>query len=613
MSAQFLTIDRRRTQPAVRCAVGGVRPALRPRRLVASVVVLFVLAGITAPAPGPARSEPLITAIVRAIPGAESHVERAVADLGGQIRLRLPIIAGFSATVPLSAVATLRFLPGVVSVSPDTVLHPQGAAYSKLAATAGFDSTTDLGSMYNVTLGSGAQTYWQNGYTGQGVDVALIDSGIAPVEGLTAPDKVINGPDLSFESQAPNLQYLDTFGHGTHMAGIIGGRSAGAVAGSYAGDTTDFLGMAPDARIVSVKVADSHGATDVSQVIAAIDWVVQHKNDNGMNVRVLNLSYGTNSTQNYALDPLAFAAEQAWKAGIFVVCAAGNAGFAPKTTGDLTNPARDPNLLAVGAADPNGTPQLKDDKVPAFSSTGSTARHVDIVAPGSHIVSLRDQGSSIDQAYSATGTVSSTLFRGSGTSQAAAVVSGAAALVIQQRPTITPSQLKALLLGSAQKLGAPHEAMGQGELDLGKAFKTATPSAPAWKTPSSGTGSLDLARGTTHLAMDGVVLSGEQDIFGTAFDSATMAALESSAKSWSGGAWNAKSWSGSDWSAKSWSGSSWSTTLWTSKTWSGSDWSSKSWSTNYWTTAGWAGGTWSSNSWLSGDWADNTWADASWS
>src|SRR5207248_7363692 len=109
----------------------------------------------------------------------------------------------------------------------------------------------------------------------------------------------------------------------------------------------------PDARRVSIKVADGNGMTDVSQVIAAIDWVVQHRNDNGMNIRILNLSYGTDSGQPYGVDPLAYAAEQAWKHGIFVVAAAGNTGFAKN--GSMTDPAYDPMLMAVGAAETNGT------------------------------------------------------------------------------------------------------------------------------------------------------------------------------------------------------------------------------------------------------------------
>src|SRR5205814_7879175 len=106
---------------------------------------------------------------------------------------------------------------------------------------------------------------------------ALIDSGISPVAGLTAPGKVVNGPDLSFDSQAPNLRYLDGFGHGTHMAGLIAGHDTGT---SALPDNSHFTGVAPDARILNVKVGASDGAVDVSQVIAAIDWVVQHRFDN---------------------------------------------------------------------------------------------------------------------------------------------------------------------------------------------------------------------------------------------------------------------------------------------------------------------------------------------
>src|ERR1700686_4358755 len=130
-----------------------------------------------------------------------------------------------------------------------------------------------------------------------------MDSGVAPRNGLKTPGKAVNGPDLSFESQVPSLQYLDTCGHGTHMAGIIAGRDS-SVTSVSSNDTTHFLGMAPDAQFVSLKVADARGQTDVSQVLAAIDWVVQHQNDPGMNIRVLNISYAAISNKKYVLDPL---------------------------------------------------------------------------------------------------------------------------------------------------------------------------------------------------------------------------------------------------------------------------------------------------------------------
>ena len=111
---------------------------------------------------------------------------------------------------------------------------------------------------------------------------------------------------------------------------------------------------------MSLKVATADGGTDVSQVIAAINWVIQHKNDNGMNIRVLNLSYGTNSTQSSHVDPLSFAVEQAWKAGIVVVAAAGNSGYQARERG-LANPAYNPFVIGVGGYDTNGTPSLADD------------------------------------------------------------------------------------------------------------------------------------------------------------------------------------------------------------------------------------------------------------
>ncbi len=128
--------------------------------------------------------------------------------------------------------------------------------------------------------------------------------------------------DLSLEADVPEARYLDTYGHGTHMAGIAAGRSPGADLRTEHG----FLGVAPDARIVSIKVADNTGAVDVTQVIAGIDWVVQHRNEGDLNIRVLNLSYGTDSKQGYQIDPLAAAVERAWDAGIVVVVAAGNDG-----------------------------------------------------------------------------------------------------------------------------------------------------------------------------------------------------------------------------------------------------------------------------------------------
>ncbi len=504
--------------------------------------------------------------------------------------------------------ASVRIALGAVAGAALLASVCAGASWGASATI--YSPASDTGSMLNTTLITGAQAYWNAGYTGAGVDVAVIDSGVVPVDGLRTPGKVLNGPDLSFESQAPGLSYLDTFGHGTHMAGIVAGRADAAVPGTYAGDQVNFLGMAPDARVVSIKVADAHGATDVSQVIAAIDWVVQHRSDNGLNIRVLNLSYGTDSAQSYVVDPLAYAAERAWKAGIVVVTAAGNAGWV-QHVGSMTNPAIDPFVIAVGAEDTKGTNATTDDVAASFSANGSQSRMPDVTAPGVHIVGLRDPGSLIDQTYGKTGYVDNGLFRGSGTSQAAAVVSGAAALIIQQRPSITPDQLKRLLMTTAT---IPPKSTskflgGAGEINLASALTTATPGKVSVKaTASTGTGLLELSRGSTHLVKDGVSLIGEKDIFGHSFDSKAIAKLESTASSWSGGTWNGSSWSGSSWSGSSWSGSSWS-----GSSWSGSSWSSTAWSSSSWSGSSWSSSSWSGNNWLGSGWADDAWAGAGWS
>jgi subtilisin family serine protease len=543
--------------------------------------------------------------IVRVVPGRDRAARAAVVRLGGTPGRPLGIIDGFIAEVPGARVGALSGLPFVRSVSANAPIHSLAADYS------GVDPENDMGSMVSITKITGAQTYWKAGYTGKGIDVAVIDTGVAQVDGLTAPGKVVNGPDLSFDSQQESARYVDRHGHGTHMAGIIAGRANAADPSAYVGNTKNFLGMAPDARIVNVKVGDSEGATDVSQVIAAIDWVVQHRNDPGLNIRVLSISYGTDSGQPYELDPLAFAAEQAVRAGIVVVAAAGNAGFSKE--GTLTNPAYDPFVLAVGASDPNGTLVPWDDDVAPFSSVGSSSsggnkgRSPDLLAPGAHVISLRAPGSLVDQSHPE-GYVNSALFRGSGTSQAAAVVAGAAALVLQQRPTLTPDELKKLLMNAATSLkGTARSSQGYGQLNLGNALNRATPSWSEPSPPSTGTGSLELARGSLHVENYGVVLKGEKDIFGMPFVSAQMALLEAAGSSWSGGIWNGSSWSGSSWSGSSWSASSWSGSSWSGSSWSGSSWSGSSWSSSSWSASSWSSSSWSSSSWSSAGWLGASW------
>jgi serine protease AprX len=445
---------------------------------------------------------------------------------------------------------------------------------------------------FSGTLSSiGASDLFKHGYTGAGIDVAVIDSGVSPVTGLAGDGKVINGPDLSFDLQGGAQPYLDSYGHGTHLAGIIAGRDPGVSDGDDP-SSTEFVGVAPDARIVNVKVAGASGETDVTQVIAAIDWVVQHRNSDGLNIRVINLAYGTDSGQDYRSDPLAYAAEVAWRNGIVVVAAAGNSGA---ERGRLDNPAYDPFVIAVGADDTGSSSWTGDDKVPAWSSLGDGVRNPDLLAPGVAVRSLRAPGSLLDRTVpeSAAGP---RWIGGSGTSQAAAVVSGAAALILQNRPRMTPDQVKAVLVATANHLPSTDQAaQGAGLIDVEGALDASVRSNIQSADPSTGTGSLEAARGSSHVAINGTVLEGEQDIFGVPWDPATWSARSAAGQAWDGGIWNGNQWAGACFcetalSGLSWSGLSWSGLSWSGLSWSGLSWSGLSWSGLSWSTAAWGDG-----------------------
>jgi len=530
-----------------------------------------------------------------------------VAAAGGRVTRDLPIIDGFAATVPSQVSAMLAARSDVLSVTADVNGHMM--SYN---SDLGYDPAADTGSLLDVATMIGATDAYKAGWTGKGVDVALVDTGVAPVKGLTSGN-VVNGPDLSFDSQHADVRYLDSYGHGTHMASIIAGRDQKEDPAEYA-KPDRFHGIAPDARIISIKVGASDGAADVSQVIAAIDWVATHAHDNGLNIRVLNLSYGTDSKQDYHLDPLAYAAQAAWRKGVLVVVAGGNDGTANV---DLANPASDGNLLAVGAEDPMGSLDLADDTVPAFANRGTSKRHVDIVAPGVHVLGLRVPNGLIDQNYP-TARVGTRFFRGSGTSQATAVVSGAAALLFQRYPGLSPQQAKMILGYGAQWLakGTTTNA-GAGIVNVTKAMAlagnplTAALAKTTTATFGTGQGTLELARGTSHVAAEGITLTGEKDIFGAAFTPATWAPKSLAGTAWSAdGTWNGNYWTGTgfDATATNWTGRSWVANSWTGTAWAGRSWVGRSWVANSWDSRSWVADTWMGRSWVAVGWSSASWS-----
>ena len=456
---------------------------------------------------------------------------------------------------------------------------PAGGHAAPAAAEAvGWEVEGTTATLDHVARATGADKAHSDGLTGQGVGVALIDTGVAPVEGLT---DVWHGPDLSLDSQAEDAHHLDVYGHGTHLAGII------------TSDRPDALGLAPDATLLSLKVGAYNGAVDVSQVIAAIDWVVQHREEH--DIRVLVLAYGTDSTQDPRVDPLSHAVEVAWRNGITVVVGAGNHGA---TTPRLANPATNPYVIAVGAVDTQGTRRVADDTVPAFSAAGTTDRGVDLLAPGVGIVSARVPGGYLDTAYP-DARQDGALFRGNGTSQAAAVVGGAAALLLSADPSLSPDDVKARLVqGSSHGTHVPTLSV-KGALE-------STATGLQLHPPSTGTGSLEAARGSLHLTAD-LVLEGEVDIHGVAFDSATWAADALAGTSWDGGTWNETQWTGWGWNGWGWNGWGWNGAGWHGWGWNGWGWNGQAWNGWGWNGWGWNGWGWNGWGWNGWGWNGDRW------
>ncbi|MGH2736784.1 MAG: S8 family serine peptidase, partial [Actinomycetota bacterium] len=471
-----------------------------------------------------------------------------------------------------------------------------------------YDPVNDMGSMYNIAQITRVYEAWFKGYSGRGVGVALIDTGVSPVPGLDGRYKLVNGPDLSFDSQIDELRYLDAYGHGTHMASLIGGSDFGSPTAGEHPRAELFAGTAPGAHIVNVKVGAADGSTDVSQVIAAIDWVVKHRDE--LNIRVLNLSFGTDSQQDYTIDPLAYAAEVAWHKGIVVVAAAGNDGTTVPT---LANPAYDPYLIAVGGDDPMGTLTREDDTIPDFATRSTTKRNVDVIAPATHILGLRVPGSFADTHYPEA-RVGTRFFRGSGTSQAAALTSGFVAVLLEKSPKATPDQIKDML--RATSYGLPYEpgkpAMGKGLIDMNKALKArlSRKHSQRW-TRAMGTGSLEAARGSMHVADEGGALTGEQDIFGKVWDGRRWSSEAWDESSWSGGYWNGSDWAGDGWTRDGWAALTWLGRRWSGVSWSGRRWSDDSWTGRTWTGRRWSGDTWTGRRWSGDSWTGRRWSSAS--
>jgi subtilisin family serine protease len=308
---------------------------------------------------------------------------------------------------------------------------------------------SDASTAADQTRAGSAPLGWPGipGVNGQGIGVAVVDSGIAPHSAL-AQSVVANVNFVTGDSQT-----TDTFGHGTHVAGIIAGNPASA-----SGVTQEYVGgIAPGATLVNVRVLGADGSGLTSDVIAGIEWVVANREL--YNIRVINLSLGHPVTEGCSTDPLCEAVNQAVQAGIVVVVAAGNTGAAPDGStilGGISSPGTSPYAITVGALDTWGTVDRSDDTVATFSSRGPTpydlAVKPDLAAPGTLIVSLEAAGAFLPTTYPSihvAGSGNNAYMYLSGTSMAAPMVTGGVALLLQGSPDLSPAQVKFALQSGA--------------------------------------------------------------------------------------------------------------------------------------------------------------------
>jgi serine protease AprX len=374
----------------------------------------------------------------RAMPATSSFT--SMLARGATVHSRLQTIRGVTMTVSASMLAELEKDPNVLYVTPDRPIRMTSNPQTEEFATA-------------VEADVAAAQY---ALDGTGVGVAIIDSGIAShpdLNNASGTSRVVYSQSFVFG----NTSAVDQFGHGTHVAGLIGG--TGASSGSANHYSATYAGMAPNANLINLRVLDQNGWGTDSGVIAAIQEAITLKSK--YNIRVISMSLGRPVFESYTLDPVDQAVEAAWKAGIVVVVAAGNNGRFALTDGfgTIGVPANDPAVITVGATRTLETATRVDDTIASYSSKGPTSiDHIvkpDLVAPGNRLVSLRVAGSTLDTLYPqfeiwpSSGT--SKYYELSGTSMATPVVSGAVALMLQQNSALTPDQVKARLMKTAWK------------------------------------------------------------------------------------------------------------------------------------------------------------------
>ncbi|HKZ86244.1 MAG TPA: S8 family peptidase [Anaerolineae bacterium] len=378
-------------------------------------------------------------------------------------------------------------------------------------------STTELVNVYNQVIG--ASSLWNDPYRlrGKGIGVAVVDSGIFKTKDLSKRKRASVNFNAAYHDSA------DRYGHGTFVAGII--------AGSGSQSSGKYIGVAPKADIINVRVSDDQGMATETDVVEALQWVLEKKDK--YNIRVVNLSLNSSVAQSYHTSPLDAAVEILWFNGIVVVVAAGNNGST-----ELYPPANDPFVITVGAVDDRKTPTLADDAVATFSAYGTTPEGFakpDLVAPGVNVVGVLPENDKLNMSRNrGSNRVDTNYFRMSGTSMAAPMVSGAVALLLQDEPNLTPDQVKYRLMATANK------------------------NWPGYNATTAGTGYLDIyaaVNGTTNESADTGIQASQ--LLWTGPDPITWGSVNWNSVNWNSVNWNSVNWNSVNWNSVNWNSDYW--------------------------------------------------------
>lgn len=353
-----------------------------------------------------------------------SKLNNLIFDMSGEVRSSLPLIGGIACKLSTESIYRLAEDIDIDYISFD----------SKVFALLDIASASVEANLPH-----------RRGYTGEGVTVAIIDTGTSPHSDLLVPnERIVGFKDFVNNRSSP----YDDNGHGTHIAGII--------AGSGYSSNGKYTGIAPKANILPIKALDENGSGNTSDIIKAISWAIETKDQ--YNTKIINLSLGSPVNNPCSKDPLCKATKEATDNGLVVVVAAGNSGPSKKS---ILSPGISPNVITVGAVDDKRTPNTSDDTIASFSSRGPTKEGLnkpDIVAPGVNIMSLSNTK---QNGYTSL----------SGTSMATPVISGAIALLLEKESNLSPDEIKRRLARSCIDLKEYKEDQGSGMISLNKLFR----------------------------------------------------------------------------------------------------------------------------------------------